>query len=89
MVHRLPEKRPDESNTQYCQRAADSIPADVLLTQIISFCVQAMGWGRTTDVVQSCTNHGRGISSAIVRRCFVPPPIEDDPGGDCAQDLSR
>ena len=76
--YKLPDKLPTESNEEWCDRAAASIPPEALLADI----VQGMHRLRKrrgpawSQMGQLC-GHGSGISSAIVKR-FMPSPCPDE-----------
>lgn len=73
--YELPDKDPGESNDDWCNRAAESIPAEVLMRQLIAYLMRKKKWNGAWSFVGDFTCHGSGVAGAIVRR-FLP---EDNP----------
>jgi hypothetical protein len=83
---KLPEKSPDETGDEWCRRAAESIPAEELMRQLVAYLMRdsrkfgegpSARWSRAWSFVSDFTGHGSGISAAIVRRFLDSPPAED------------
>lgn len=75
----LPEKRIDESNQDWCTRAANSIQPEILLKEILSGMddirkSRGPVWSQLSHLI----GHGSGISSAIVRRFNEAVADKDD-----------
>jgi hypothetical protein len=68
--YKLPEKRTDESNDDWCVRAAASIPAEAIVKELIAWAKRTEKKRKTPAwaVISDITQHGSGISCAIVRR---------------------
>lgn len=69
--YKLPDKLETETNAEWCDRAAASIPAEEIVRQMIMFYHRRSRgvpvWSKVGEIV----GHGSGVSSAIVRR-FCP-----------------
>jgi|HubBroStandDraft_5_1064220.scaffolds.fasta_scaffold757036_2 hypothetical protein len=69
--YRLPEKHPQEDNWAWCQRAAASIPAEVLAKRLLAFIDKDRRRGDKTPLwskVGMAMDQGSGVSAAIVER---------------------
>lgn len=68
----LPERVPGEENEAWCKRAAESIPAELLMRRLIAYLDRRNTGARsktpTWSVVSDVTGHGSGVSQAIVDR---------------------
>lgn len=85
----LPEKLLEESNADFCRRAANSIPPEALLRQLVDHLMtrkkNCRGWLRgegdwdsAWSFVSQFTGHGSGVAGAIVQRFseIEPAPSE-------------
>lgn len=82
----LPEIRPDESNNQWLRRAAESIPAEALMRQIVDHLMRpgkrrkgefkrwTYAWSKLGEMI----GHGSGVSGAIVDRFRTKEATNDD-----------
>lgn len=66
------DKLPEETNDQFCQRYADSIPPKALLNTIMYNMLRLEeSRGPVWSQIGSLTGHGHGISSAIANK-YMP-----------------
>lgn len=77
-TYKLPEKLPTETNTEWCDRAAASIPAEEIVRMTIEyFHAHRRRGGPAWSKIGKITDHGSGVSCAIVRR-FAPHISRDE-----------
>ena len=75
-------KLPDESNWDFCNRLADSIPPAEIVKVLLKFIKRTeMKKGRMRarplwSIVGDATTHGSGVSSAIVRK-YLGEDVDD------------
>ena len=72
-TYKLPDRGPKETQENWLERAAASIPAETIARALIEHFSHPTrkdpdGIERARSVVQDATCHGSGISAAIVRR---------------------
>lgn len=69
----LSDKRPDETNDEFVDRAVAEIPPEALLRHILGALVEREGFDSAVWRVRDLTAHGKGVSAAIVRRFAEAP----------------
>jgi hypothetical protein len=68
-TYKLPDKLPTETNQEWCDRAAASIPAEEIVRMTIEyFHARRHHGGPAWSKIGMILDHGSGVSSAIVRR---------------------
>jgi hypothetical protein len=78
-LYDAPERIAGETNEQWCDRYAASIPADALLSEIVAGMHQLRKRrGPVWSQLGQLCGHGSGVSSALVRRFAKYPLTEDD-----------
>lgn len=74
-THQLPDMLPGETNAGWCKRAAESIPAEELMKQVIVYFDRRGKRSHlpTWSHIGVITGHGSGVSGAIVDRFHEQP----------------
>lgn len=77
-LYEPPDRLEGESNEEWCDRYAASIPPEALLTEIVSNMHRLRKRrGPAWSQMGMLSGHGSGVSSAIVKR-FMPNPVPDE-----------
>lgn len=73
-----PERLPEETNGEWCDRYASMMSAEEVLQQVIvEMHRKRKRRGPAWSQIGQATGHGSGVSSAIVKR-FMPSPVPED-----------
>lgn len=67
-TYTLPEQLPGEDNWQWCKRAADAIPPEVIVRALVDYLKTRKKARRVEpwSFIGQLLGHGSGVSSAIV-----------------------
>lgn len=69
-TYSLPDQIPGESNGDWCRRAADAIPPEVIVAELIRKLDREEKRRRypTWSVIGEIIGHGSGVSAAVVEK---------------------